>query len=213
MNGLLRISTLALAASFTLPALAQTTETEAPPQPTTYGDPAARPYDADRDGRYDTRAVNESDWFGPQGGEWEMTIAGAGSSDKDAESGDFNISVDLSSYISEMWSIGLRQDVGYADVANGPSTWNGGTTLFTQLHFGDTPFRPFIGAGIGYLYGDNVTDTWYGGPEAGLRYYVKPETFIFARAAYQFLFDSADDIDDQFDDGRFVYTLGVGFTF
>ncbi len=66
---------------------------------------------------------------------------------------------------------------------------------------------------LGYLYGDGVNETFYGGPEAGLRYYVKSDAFIFGRASYQFLFESGDEIDDQFDDGRFVYTLGVGFTF
>ncbi len=157
------------------------------------------------------RSYDESDYFGPQGGEWEMTLAGAGSSDKDFENGGFNIEVDVSKYASELLSFGVRQNVGFVD--NAASSWNGSTALFGQVHFGDTPLRPFVGLAVGYLYGDDVTDTFFGGPEAGLRYYVKPEAFLFGRAQYQFLFDSGDEIDDQFDDGRFLYTVGVGFTF
>lgn len=161
--------------------------------------------------RYDeTRDVSE--WFGPQEGAWEMTIAGSGGSDKDVETGSFNADIDLSYYFSELVSAGVRQNVGYIDTA-GSNDWNAATSVFSQLHFGDTPLRPFVGVSVGYLYGDGVNDTFFGGPEAGLRYYVKPETFIFGRASYQFLFESGDEIDDQFDDGRFVYTLGVGFTF
>ena len=157
------------------------------------------------------RTYDESDYFGPQGGEWEITLAGAGSSDKDFESGGFNIEADLSTYASEAFSYGVRQNVGFVD--NAESSWNGSTALFGQLHLGDTPLRPFVGLAVGYLYGDDVSDTFFGGPEAGLRYYVKPEAFIFGRAQYQFLFESGDEIDDQFDDGRFLYTVGVGFTF
>ena len=163
-------------------------------------------YDRDLDRDYE-----ESDYFGPQGDEWEITLAGAGSSDKDFETGGFNIEVDLSKYASELLSFGVRQNVGFVD--NAESSWNGSTAIFGQLHFGDTPLRPFVGLAVGYLYGDDVSDTFFGGPEAGLRYYVKPEAFIFGRAQYQFLFDSGDEIDDQFDDGRFLYTVGVGFTF
>ena len=157
------------------------------------------------------RSVNDSDWFGPQGGEWEVTLAGSGSNDKDFEDGSFNVDVDASYYFSELVSAGVRQNVNLVDT--NVSSWNGSTSIFGQLHFGDTPLRPFIGASVGYLYGDDTNDTFFGGPEAGLRYYVKPEAFLFGRASYQFLFESGDDISDQFDDGRFVYTVGVGFTF
>ena len=173
-----------------------------------YDDSAAE-RDYERADDYDN---NDGDWFGPQGGEWEITLAGAGSNDKDFEDGQFNITVDASHYFSELTSLGVRQTVGFLNSGDS-NFWDGATSVVGQLHFGDTPLRPYIGAEIGYLYGDEVNDTFFGGPEAGLRYYVKPEAFIFGRASYQFLFDSGDEIDDRFDDGRFVYTVGVGFTF
>lgn len=203
---LLRPASLAfVAAAVVLPAFGQTDQMDEPARTTTTTT-------VERDGAYDSARYEEMDLAGPQGGETEFTLAGAGSNDKDFESGTFNISADLSTYISDVWSVGLRQDVGYSDQANGGSDWSGASQVFTQIHFGER-VRPFVGAGIGYLYGDGVDDTFFGGPEAGVRVYVKPETFIFGRVAYQFLFESGDDLTDQFDDGRFVYTVGIGFTF
>lgn len=202
MKSLLSLTTLTTAVLIAGPALAQ--------------DNSEMEVETTRDYRTDNSAYDEdrgSDWFGPQGGEWEMTLAGSGSNDKEFESGSFNVDVDASYYFSELSSLGVRQNVGYVDTVAGGDAWNAATSVFGQLHFGDTPFRPFVGASVGYLYGDGVNETFYGGPEAGFRYYVKPEAFIFARASYQFLFESGDDVTDQFDDGRFLYTIGVGFTF
>ena len=120
--------------------------------------------------------------------------------------------MDASRYFSELLSAGVRQTLSVADSADDRS-YNGATSAFGQLHFGDARLRPFVGVEVGYLYGDDVNDTFFGGPEAGLRYYVKDDAFLFGRVNYQFLFDSGDEIDDRFDDGRFLYTIGVGLTF
>jgi hypothetical protein len=73
-------------------------------------------------------------------------------------------------------------------------------------------YVPYLGATIGYLYGDDSVDEQFiAGPEAGLKSFVNDTTFILAAVEYQFLFDDADDADEAFDDGRFVYTLGIGF--
>jgi hypothetical protein len=51
------------------------------------------------------------------------------------------------------------------------------------------------------------------GLEGGAKYYVKPKTFIFAMVEYQWLFNSGNDVANNFDDGRFLYSLGIGFHF
>ena len=155
---------------------------------------------------------SRSDAFGPGEGSWELTLAGGGSSDKDFENNTVSATVDASYYFSELVAGGVRQSIVASGVGDN-NAWSGSTSGFGQLHFGDAKLRPYVGLEVGYLYGDGVNDTFFGGPEAGLKYYVKDEAFIFGRANYQFLFESGDDIDDQFDDGRFVYTFGVGFTF
>ena len=37
-------------------------------------------------------------------------------------------------------------------------------------------------------------------------------TFLYGLAEYQFLFEDSDDVEDNIDDGRFVYTIGLGFS-
>ena len=155
---------------------------------------------------------SRSDTFGPGEGSWEITLAGGGSSDRNFDNNVLSATVDASYYFSELLAGGVRQSVT-ASGNEDNSSWNGATSVFGQLHFGETRLRPFVGLEVGYLYGDDVNDTGFGGPEAGLKYYVKDEAFLFARANYQFLFESGDDVEDNFDDGRFVYTVGVGFTF
>ena len=72
---------------------------------------------------------------------------------------------------------------------------------------------PYIGANIGYAYGDQVNDTFLAGPEGGVKYFVNNTTFIFLSVEYQFFFDEGDDIEGAFSDGQFVYGLGIGFKF
>ena len=152
--------------------------------------------------------------YGPTVGGWEVTLAGGGTSDQDFENNVLNLNLDASNYYREDLSWGIRQGISVADTPGG-SSYNGTTSVFGQYHFGgsDSRWRPFVGARLGYLYGDDTEDSFIAGPEAGLRYYVKPEAFLFARANYDFLFNSGDDVSDQFNDGRFVYTVGVGFNF
>ena len=152
--------------------------------------------------------------YGPKVGDWEVTLAGGGTSDNDFENNVLNLNLDASTYFRTDLSWGIRQGVTVADTPAG-SSYNGTTSVFGQYHFGaaDSRLRPFVGARLGYLYGDDTEDSFIAGPEAGLRYYVKPEAFLFGRVNYDFLFESGDDASDQFDDGRFVYTVGVGFTF
>jgi hypothetical protein len=52
-------------------------------------------------------------------------------------------------------------------------------------------------------------DQWIVSPE-GISY-VNPSTFIMAMVEYQILFRDSDKINDQISDGRWVYTIGIGF--
>ena len=56
-------------------------------------------------------------------------------------------------------------------------------------------------------------DTWEAGPEAGLKYYVNSNTFVFASVQYEFFFDKNSSASEAFSDGEFVYGLGIGFRF
>ena len=47
-------------------------------------------------------------------------------------------------------------------------------------------------------------------PELGLKWYLTETAFLLGLVEYQFFFEDAEDADDTFSDGSFVYTLGIG---
>lgn len=146
-------------------------------------------------------------------GTQEFSISGAGSSDKEFDSNILALDATYGRYLSPESLIGIRQSVSVADVEGEDTRWNGTTRGFYDYLFTFGDFRPYVGAALGYIYGESVEESFVGGPELGFKYYVLPETFITAQMEYQFLFDDADEADNQFDDGAFVYSVGMGFNF
>lgn len=151
---------------------------------------------------------------------WELTLGGGGVNSEDFDGFVARIDGSLGYYFNETWEVSIRQSIAYDDIgfnpAGGGSSMDGSTRVALDVHFplGDrSQWVPFLGANIGFVYGDTVSDTWAAAPEAGLKYYVNSTTFIFAMAEYQFFFDTADDADEAADDGQFLYTIGVGFRF
>ena len=156
--------------------------------------------------------------FGPERGERELTLAGTGSSDRKFDNGNVGISGDVGWYLRRDTLLGIRQSVNYANI-EGESLqddfWNGASRGFGNYHFNNPEWRakPFAGASLGLIYGDGVDDTGFAGLEGGVKYYVRPKTFIMGRAEYQWFFDRASDADNTFDDGAWAYTAGIGYHF
>jgi len=144
---------------------------------------------------------------------WEFTLAGTGSSDKDFETNTIGADASLGYFLGP-FELGVRQSINYGSTPNADA-FNGSTRAFADFEFEIGSFAPFIGANIGYVYGDLVKDQFIAGPEAGLKIYFHEnhDVFIFGRIEYQFFFEDSDQADDAFEDGQFVYTLGVGFRF
>ena len=154
--------------------------------------------------------------FGPKKGDQEFSLAGTGASDKDFDNSSFGISADLGWWMEDNIVWGLRQSVNYADVQGADVSddfWNGSTRGYLNYHLGTEKARPFVGGSFGAIYGDGVNDSAMAGLEFGLKYYVLEKTYILARAEYQFFLGGDGDSSDQFDDGAFAYTLGMGFNF
>lgn len=158
--------------------------------------------------------LGTSAWAAPQKGDRTFTLSGTGSSDNSFDSNTFGASAELGWFLSDSLEAGARQSVNVLAQDHGDDSWSGATRGFADWHFGGSnPFQPFLGVSAGGIYGDNVKETFSAGPEVGMKYYVKDKTFIELQAEYQFLFESANDIDNQFDDGAFFYTLGIGYNF
>ena len=145
-------------------------------------------------------------------GDLELTMGGSGSSDESLDGTVFNAVAGLGYFMTQNFEAVWRQGISYADVS-GDDTWNASTRLSFDYNFDMGGWYPYLGASIGYLYGDPVEEQFIAGPEGGVKFFVNKTTFITAGIEYQFLFEDSKDADDNFDDGRFVYHLGIGFTF
>jgi len=150
---------------------------------------------------------------------WELTLGAGGVNSSDFDGFAARVDGSLGYYFNETWEVSVRQSFTYNDFGGGPgggSQLDGSTRVALDVHFplGDrSQWVPYVGANIGYVYGDSVNDTWEAAPEAGIKYYVNSTTFVYFSAEYQFFFDSGDDAEDAFSDGQFLYTLGIGFRF
>jgi hypothetical protein len=135
-------------------------------------------------------------------GDYELTLSGSGNNDHDFRTGSASVNGSLGYFTSKELEIALRQGVIWGD---GGSSWNGDTRLAVDYHF-DLGNRlvPFVGANVGYLYGDDINDEWVAGPEVGIKYFLNDTTFIQVMASYEFA------LCEGLDQGAFFYGLGLG---
>ncbi|RJQ82510.1 MAG: hypothetical protein C4519_07850 [Desulfobacteraceae bacterium] len=151
--------------------------------------------------------------WGPEAGDWEFTIQGSGTSDDDLDNNFAGLDASLSYYLSNGFQLGLRQGASWVDPGPGSDRWNGSSRLFMDYNFNLGRLRPFLGISAGYLYGEDTDERWIAGPEAGLKLFVQRKAFLFALGEYNFTFEDSDEIDEVYEDGRFVYALGIGLDF
>lgn len=150
--------------------------------------------------------------YGFKKGDTQFTLSGTGSNDRDFDTGGIGASAGLSWFLTDGWEVGVRQDFNFADTG-ARDTWNGTTRAAVDYNFDLGRFRPFVGASIGYIYGDGVNETGIIGPEAGLKYFVNPTTFIYGQTSYQYLFEDSNDLSDNFDNAVWLHNIGIGFKF
>ena len=146
----------------------------------------------------------------PQAGTWEFTLGGQGDSDQDFDRGGFGFSGSAGYFFTDNFEVALRQNVNY-NARTDDDEWSGATRAAADWHFlFHERFVPFVGVnfGIDYTEEDN---SWGVGPELGFKYYVHERTFILAMGEYRWSFDEIRSIDNNADDGRFIFTLGIGF--
>jgi len=146
---------------------------------------------------------------GLNAGDWEIVLAGSGGNDNNFDVGSFALAGSVGHFLSDSSEIGVRQSVLFSDFGN--SNWNGSTRLFYDYPLlPGSEVRPLIGANIGGVYGDTVKDTFAAAPEVGFKFFLSPDAFLLLLAEYQFYFDSTNNVNNGFDNGAFVYTLGIG---
>lgn len=58
-----------------------------------------------------------------------------------------------------------------------------------------------------------VHDTWAAGLEIGVKFYVRAGTFVYLTPEYNWFFRHAKGVNNEFSDGQFNWTVGVGLSF
>jgi hypothetical protein len=144
-------------------------------------------------------------------GDTALTLSGSGQSDNEFSDNAFNFAGNLSYFLTDAVEVGVRQGVGYSNLSGNDNKWNASTIVGLDYDFDAGRWWPFLGVNLGYIYGDAVNDTWAAGLEGGVRYFVNETTFILGSIQYEWFFDNSSDVTDAFDDGQFVYALGIGF--
>ncbi len=147
-----------------------------------------------------------------EAGDVELTMSGSGTSDKDFRTSAITGQLSLGYFITRAFEASVRQSVSYTD-PDDKVILNGTSRLALDLHLPLARLQPFIGANIGYIYGDLVRDQFVGGPEGGLKFFLNETTFAFGQLEYQFFFEKAKQADEAFRNGRFVYSVGLGVKF
>ena len=145
-------------------------------------------------------------------GDKEITLSGTAANGPDWDGVSGGINGSFGYFLTDNLELSIRQTIQYSDIFV-DSALNGSTRVALDFHFDMEALQPFVGGNFGYVYGDAVNDTFEAAPEGGVKWFVNSTTFLFVMAEYQFFFDSGDDADEGFDDGQFVYTLGIGFRF
>jgi hypothetical protein len=158
------------------------------------------------------RAAHE-DFPGLDQGTFELTLSGSGASNRDVNSGNFAVQASIGYFVINQLEILGRQTINYNDPDIGGTSVSASSAVAVDYHFDLDRFQPFVGAAIGYAYGRNTNETGFAGPEAGLKYFVNNTTFLYGLVQYQFFFKNGDQLTVNFDNGSFLYAIGIGFTF
>ena len=144
-------------------------------------------------------------------GDKEVTLSGTAANSNDFDGVIIGANGSLGYFITDNLELGIRQSLTYTDIGT-PASLNGSTRVALDFHFDLEAWQPFVGGNFGYVYGDAVNDTFEAAPEVGVKWFVNSTTFVFAMAEYQFFFDKGSG-NNSFNDGQFLYTLGIGFRF
>lgn len=145
---------------------------------------------------------------------FELTLSASGENGNKFNGVSASGNVGIGYYLTENLELAVRQTVGYSDLSGVSLDASTAAAVDFNLPLGDHgQFVPFFGADVGYVYGKGITDTWEAAPEAGIKFYVNSTTFIYGEAQYQFFWrhTNSNALGNGFNNGQFVYSVGVGF--
>src|SRR4030095_3830722 len=147
----------------------------------------------------------------PRAGDNEVLVSGGVFHQQNTDSGSFNLDGSYGYFLSPGWELGIRQAFSYSFVENARDIWTATTAPFVNYNFrlGETVV-PYLGAFIGAAYNDDIFNGLLG-PNAGIKLYFLPQTFVNIGYRYEVIFNQLSKIDNGFSHGNHVANIGVGF--
>jgi len=143
-------------------------------------------------------------------GSQELTLSGSGVSDNSFDRTNLSFDVGYGYFFDPNWQGLVRQSLNIVDQP-GDNAYNASTRVGVDYNFNVGNLRPFLGATVGYMYGDGVKDSFIAGPETGLKAFLSDSTFLIVAVGYDFIFEKTNKAKDAFSDGVFNYRLGLGY--
>jgi hypothetical protein len=145
-----------------------------------------------------------------QAGPFEMTIAGSGANNDSFRTGDFTLDGSFGVFILPVLELSARDGVSYADAPHTHPVWGNTVDGAIDLNIPIDRFEPYAGGNIGYACGTDAHSTGEAAPEVGLKIFFTRSVFVFGQMEYDFFFNSTHS---TFNNGEFVYSLGLGVRF
>jgi hypothetical protein len=149
----------------------------------------------------------------PAKGDREFQLSGIGTRNYDSDKMSFGASGSIGWFLTDHHKVGVRQRIQLDQAKNADNLWRGETLGFYDFHFDFEPVQPFVGASLGYAYGERFNDAFVAGPEVGVNFYLGEKTFITLQLEYQFYLEDVNRSDGTFHDGKLVYIISTGFNF
>jgi hypothetical protein len=154
-----------------------------------------------------------------QKGARTFTLGGSGSSENDLDSSSISTGLSVGYFIKDNIEIVLRQQLNF--FGDQFEDWNGSTRIGADYYFDMDllrgrlkPLVPFVGVNAGYRYGDGVDSNMILCPETGLKFFFNSSTFLQMMLEYEIILETDfSELEDTISDGRFIYSIGLGFKF
>jgi hypothetical protein len=143
-------------------------------------------------------------------GPFEVTVAASGSNNRGFTTGGFSVAGSVGYFVVPFLEIAARDNWTYSDLGSGYG-WQNTARAAIDFNIPLNNFEPYIGANIGYFASHNP-DAWspLAAPEVGLKFLFTQNVFIYGQVEYDFFWR---DTGNTFNNGQFVYNVGLGFRF
>jgi hypothetical protein len=146
----------------------------------------------------------------PVGGDSEVQISGGAFHAQGSDTGAFNANLSYGYFFNPVWELGIRQGINYTFRDKASDFWTATTTPFMHFHLPLGIFVPYLGGGIGAAYNDRDI-TGVIGPDAGVKIFFNPQTFLNLGYRYEYFFSKFKDVDNNSNHGNHIGAIGIGF--